>query len=68
MGVYASNGNGSRIMRGKAPSLLNHSILTLLCRIHFYGKDINAAPLMDIEVVTMVMMDLHIPVRLWLDG
>ena len=47
VGVYASNGNGSRIMRGKAPSrLLNHSILTpSLAASIFTAKYINAVPL-----------------------
>lgn len=47
IGVYASNGNGSRIMRGKAPSrLLNHSILTpSLAASIFTAKYINAVPL-----------------------
>lgn len=47
IGVYASNGNGSKIMRGKAPSrLLNHSILTpSLAASIFTAKYINAVPL-----------------------
>ena len=47
VGVYASNGNGSRIMRGKAPGrLLNHSILTpSLAASIFTAKYINAVPL-----------------------
>lgn len=47
VGVYASNGNGSKIMRGKAPSrLLNHSILTpSLAASIFTAKYINAVPL-----------------------
>ena len=47
VGVYASNGNGSKIMRGKAPArLLNHSILTpSLAASIFTAKYINAVPL-----------------------
>lgn len=47
IGVYASNGNGSKIMRGKAPSrLLNHSILTpSFAASIFTAKYINAVPL-----------------------
>ena len=47
IGVYASNGNGSKIMRGKAPGrLLNHSILTpSLAASIFTAKYINAVPL-----------------------
>ena len=47
IGVYASNGNGSKIMRGKAPGrLLNHSILTpSLAASLFTAKYINAVPL-----------------------
>ena len=47
VGVYASNGNGSKIMRGKAPGrLLNHSILTpSLAASIFTAKYINAVPL-----------------------
>lgn len=47
VGVYASNGNGSKIMRGRAPGrLLNHSILTpSLAASIFTAKYINAVPL-----------------------
>lgn len=47
VGVYASNGNGSKIIRGKAPNrLLNHSILTpSLAASIFTAKYVNALPL-----------------------
>ena len=47
VGVYAGNGNGSKIMRGRAPGrLLNHSILTpSLAASIFTAKYINAVPL-----------------------
>ena len=47
IGVYASNGDGSKIMRGNAPKrLLNHSILTpSLAASVFTAKYVNALPL-----------------------
>ncbi len=47
VGVYASNGDGSKIIRGNAPKrLLNHSILTpSLAASVFTAKYVNALPL-----------------------
>ena len=47
IGVYASNGDGSKIIRGESPKrLLNHSILTpSLAASVFTAKYINALPL-----------------------
>ena len=47
VGVYAGNGNGSKIIRGEAPKrLLSHSILTpSLAASVFTAKYVNAVPL-----------------------
>ncbi len=69
VGVYASNGNGSRIMRGKAPSrLLNHSILTPSLAASILRQSISMQYLLTGYRKGMVMMDLTYPVRSWLDG
>ena len=69
VGVYASNGNGSKIMRGKAPSrLLNHSILTPSPAHPLLRQSISMQYLLTGYRKGMVMTELTYPVRSWPDG